>query len=259
MTQLLPVLLINLLAGFLVWLLSVRLRNVAVVDSLWGLMFWFAAVYWFLSLPEFSLRALLILLMVSVWAWRLSIYLTWRNLGEEEDHRYQKIRANNDPGFWWKSLYIIFALQAILAWLASLVIYGAINSGSAFGWFDAVGVCVWLFGMFFETVGDWQLARFKSDEKNQGRVLQTGLWSFTRHPNYFGEFCVWWGIWLMAVGAGAAWTIVSPLLMTVLLLRVSGVTLLEDTIQTRRPEYREYILHTNAFFPWFVKRGKNDA
>ena len=194
-------------------------------------------------------REALILVMVTLWALRLSVYITWRNHGQPEDYRYQEIRANNEPGFRFKSLYIVFVLQAMLAWVISLPLAGAISGQSDIGFLDFAGVALFLVGLFFESIGDLQLSRFRKDPENVGKVLDTGLWRYTRHPNYFGNFTLWWGFYLVALSAGAWWTVVSPLLMTFLLLKVSGVAMLEKDIGARRPRYQQYIRRTNAFFP----------
>ncbi|MDQ1345785.1 MAG: hypothetical protein QG586_1316, partial [Pseudomonadota bacterium] len=131
----------------------------------------------------------------------------------------------------------------------SLPLLAAIHSDAPLGWLDIAGVALWVVGLVFEAGGDWQLARFKADPGNRGRVLDTGFWRYTRHPNYFGDFCVWWGFFLIALAAGGAWSIVGPVLMSVLLLKVSGVALLEKDIGERRPAYRDYVRRTNAFFP----------
>jgi steroid 5-alpha reductase family enzyme len=199
-------------------------------------------------------RAALVLVLVAVWALRLSIYITWRNWGQGEDHRYQAIRARNQPGFAAKSLYLVFGLQALLAWIISVPLYGAILSDTALGWGDALGTGLWAAGFAFEAGGDWQLARFKAQPSNRGKVMDRGLWRYTRHPNYFGEFSIWWGYYAIAVAGGAWWSALGPLVMSVLLLRVSGVTLLEKDIGERRPGYADYIRRTNAFFPGLPKR-----
>jgi len=232
------------------WLASLPLRNVSIVDSLWSLMFLAAAAaYAYLQPGPLGARAVLVLVLVAVWAIRLSAYITWRNRGHGEDFRYQKIRANNDPGFAFKSLYIVFGLQAGLAWVISLPLLAAIDSSVPLGWLDLAGVALWLVGMVFEAGGDWQLARFKADPANRGKVLDSGLWRYTRHPNYFGDFCVWWGLFLVALAGGGWWSVVGPLLMSFLLLKVSGVALLEKDIGERRPAYRDYVRRTSAFFP----------
>jgi steroid 5-alpha reductase family enzyme len=234
---------------FCTWLLSLYKRNVSIVDSLWSMLFALAAMAYAIAGHSFGTRAVLVLGLTAIWALRLSIYITWRNWGHGEDRRYVAIRARNQPHFEWKSLYLIFVLQALLAWVVSMPLLGSILSRTSWGWTDIIGASLWLVGMVFETGGDWQLARFKADPKNRGQVMDRGFWRFTRHPNYFGDFCVWWGLYVIAAGAGAWWSIFSPLLMSTLLMRVSGVTLLEKDIGGRRPGYREYIRRTNAFFP----------
>jgi steroid 5-alpha reductase family enzyme len=232
------------------WLASLRLNDVSIVDSLWSLMFLVAAGTYAMVQPgPLGERAALVLVLVAIWAIRLSAYITWRNRGHGEDFRYRRIRANNEPFFAFKSLYIVFGLQAALAWIVSLPLLAAINSTSPLGWLDAAGVALWGLGLLFEAVGDWQLARFKADPRNHGRVLDHGLWRYTRHPNYFGDFCVWWGFYLIAIAAGGAWSVLGPALMTLLLMRVSGVALLERDIGERRPGYEAYVASTNAFFP----------
>jgi steroid 5-alpha reductase family enzyme len=239
------------LMGFAVlfWLVSLVRNDVSIVDSLWSLMFLLAAAVYASVAEETGPRVAVVLVLAGLWAVRLSAYITWRNHGEPEDFRYQEIRRNNEPGFRFKSLYIVFILQSALAWVICLPLVAAIGGQAAWGVLDYAGIALWAVGMFFESVGDFQLARFRSDPANKGRVLNTGLWRFTRHPNYFGNFTIWWGFYLIALSAGGWWTVISPLLMSFLLLKVSGVALLEKDISGRRPEYREYIERTNAFFP----------
>lgn len=236
-------------AALCTWVMSVYRKNVAIVDSIWSLMFVLAGgVYAFASGPPRA-RTVLVLSLVTVWALRLSIHITRRNRGQGEDPRYRAIRARNQPNFALKSLYLVFLFQALLAWVISLPLLGSLSSSKPLGWLDMAGAALWLLGFIFEAGGDWQLARFSSDPNNKGRVMGTGLWRYTRHPNYFGDFCVWWGLYLIALGAGAWWSIPGPIIMSVLLLRVSGVRLLERDIVQRRPEYADYIRRTNAFFP----------
>ncbi|MFC1778421.1 DUF1295 domain-containing protein [Pseudomonadota bacterium] len=242
-------LLICALVGLVGWLESLKTNLVSGVDSLWSLMFLLISLACFINIGMTTGRPLLVLVLVSIWALRLSFYIAIRSKGEGEDHRYEAIRQNNQPGFRIKSLYIVFGFQALLAWLIALPLAVAIDGSSSLGLLDAFAVVLWLTGMFFEVVGDEQLKRFKADPANQGRVLDTGLWKFTRHPNYFGECLIWWGYFLLAAAAGGWWTILSPMLMTFLLLKVSGVTLLEKDISTRRPAYASYIKRTNAFLP----------
>lgn len=238
-----------LAVGVVAWLFSVAKRNVSFVDSLWSLFFLIAAGVFALAAEPLSERGLLVLALVTLWSLRLSIYITARNWGAEEDYRYQTIRKNNEPGFAFKSLYIVFGLQGVLAWIIALPLLPAITSAGSLGILDAAAAVLWLVGFIFEAGGDYQLSRFKRNPENKGRVLDTGLWRLTRHPNYFGDFCVWWAYYLFAVSAGGWWSVASPILMSILLLKVSGVAMLEKTITNRRPEYADYIRRTNAFFP----------
>jgi steroid 5-alpha reductase family enzyme len=231
------------------WCLSLLKRDVSIVDSLWPLLFLAAAGAYAATVPQPGPRTPLVLALVGIWAVRLSGYLTWRNWGEPEDRRYQKIRRGNEPHFPLKSLYLIFGLQGTLAWIISLPLLAAIAAPGGLTVVDVVGVALWGIGIGFESIADWQLARFKSVPANRGQVMDQGLWRYTRHPNYFGDCCTWWGFYLLALAAGGWWSVVGPLLMSVLLLRVSGVALLEKDIAERRPAYRQYIMRTSAFFP----------
>lgn len=242
-------LLVILAVGVVSWLLSIIKKDVSFVDSLWSLFFLVAAIVFALEAQPLSLKGQLVLALVVIWSLRLSIYITARNWGRPEDYRYQAIRRNNEPGFRFKSLYIVFGLQGVLAWLVALPLLPAITSDATLTPLDLAATLLWLTGFVFEAGGDYQLAAFKAREGSKGRVLNTGLWRYTRHPNYFGDFCIWWSFYLFAVASGGWWSIASPLLMSVLLLKVSGVAMLEKTITSRRPEYADYIRSTNAFFP----------
>lgn len=241
----LPWLLGLALAG---WIVATVRRNVGLVDIVWPLFFLLAAVLLAWRGP-LDTRGTLVVALVAVWALRLAGYLALRNWSAPEDHRYQAIRRRNEPGFTWKSLYLVFGLQALLAWLIAAPLAAALRGNAPIGVSDVAGAALVSFGLAFEAIADAQLARFKADPANAGRVLDRGLWRYTRHPNYFGEFCVWWGFYAIAFGAGGGWTVFSPLLMTLLLLKVSGVALLEKDIGQRRPAYRDYVARTNAFFP----------
>lgn len=240
------------------WVISLVRNDVSIVDSLWSMMFLLMLALYMAVSDTSGPRAWLVLSMVAVWAIRLSAFIAMRNHGEPEDHRYQTIRKNNEPNFRFKSLYIVFGLQAVLAGFIALPLLFAASSAGPLGWLDLIGVTLWFAGMYFEVTGDQQLKNFRADPDNKGRVLNTGLWGITRHPNYFGEFTLWWGYYCLALAAGGWWTILSPLLMSVLLLKVSGVALLESTIQERRPGYAEYVNSTNAFFPG-LPRSKRQA
>ena len=236
-------------AAALTWVVSVVKRNVTIVDTLWSLLFVIGAAVYVATADTPTQRAWLVLGLVSLWGLRLAAYLAWRNRGHEEDRRYQAIRRRNEPNFALKSLWLIFGFQAVLAWVISLPLAGAVAGAAPLGPLDGLGIALWAIGLYFEAVGDWQLARFKSDPANAGQVMDRGLWRYTRHPNYFGDFCVWWGLYLLALSAGAWWSIVGPLIMSFLLLRFSGVRLLERDIGERRPAYAGYVRRTNAFFP----------
>ncbi len=242
-------LIVILIGGVAAWLYSVMRGDVSIADSLWSLFFLLAAlVFAFMSQP-LATRGILVLILIGLWSVRLSAYITVRNHGKPEDYRYQTIRANNEPNFWFKSLFIVFALQGILAWVISMPLLAAITSVAAIGWLDVLAIAVFVLGFVFEAGGDYQLAKFKSDAGNKGKLMDAGLWRYTRHPNYFGDFCIWWAFYLFALATGAWWTVLAPVLMSVLLLKVSGVAMLEKTIADRRPEYESYIERTNAFFP----------
>ena len=242
--------------GLAGWLISIMRKNVTHIDSMWSLFFCISAYTTTLLSSALSSRIVIVLALVSLWALRLCIYLTVRNWGPHEDHRYAKIRQNNEPQFWLKSIYIVFGLQAMLAWVISISLYAAIDSSAALSTLDYLAMVLFLTGFIWEVLADWQLANFKANPQNKGSVLNTGLWRYSRHPNYFGECCIWWAFYLFALATGAWWAIISPILMTVLLLKVSGVSLLESTIIERRPAYADYIRNTNAFFPALPKLPK---
>ncbi len=242
-------------AMVLLWLWSLPLRNASIVDAFWGSAFVLAAWTAALATPGGGARRALALALVTAWGLRLSLHLLRRNAGHGEDPRYAAMRRGHGPRFWWVSLFTVFLLQAALAWVISLPVQVAVVApATPLGPLDALAAALWAVGVAFEAVGDWQLARFRRDPGSRGRVLDTGLWRYTRHPNYFGDACAWWGLGLLGVAAGAPWTLVSPALMTFLLLRVSGVALLEKDIAGRRPAYRDYVARTSPFFPWFPRK-----
>jgi steroid 5-alpha reductase family enzyme len=240
--------------GLIGWVISLIRKNVTHVDSMWSLFFLLAAVTSAVTIPVMSIRATIVLSLVTTWALRLFAYLTWRNWGPHEDSRYVLIRQNNQPHFWLKSIYIIFGLQVMLAWIIASSLIASITNSSNLNLLDTPSIVLIIIGILWETIADWQLTRFKLNLNNKGKVLDTGLWHYSRHPNYFGECLVWWGFYGLALATGAWWTIFSPLIMTLLLLKVSGVSLLESTIIDRRPAYADYIKNTNAFLPSFTKR-----
>jgi steroid 5-alpha reductase family enzyme len=238
------------------WLVSGIVRNASIVDLIWGL--GFVLVAWAVFLrhsleTEFDSAAsvLVPVLLTTIWGLRLSGYLAWRNIGKGEDFRYRSMRERHGRRFFWVSLGTVFGLQGVLMWTVSLPVQATVArpAPDGLGWLAIVGVAVWVVGIVFETAGDVQLARFKAKAANKGKVMDLGLWRYTRHPNYFGDFCVWWGLYLIALDAGHWWTIVGPAAMTALLMKYSGAGLLEKTIVNRRPGYEDYIRRTNTFFP----------
>lgn len=248
-------LLVLLTMAFLTWIVSLVKRDVSIVDSVWPLFFLAAMLFFYLNPSVNGPRSTCALILVGIWSLRLCAYLTWRNWGQPEDRRYQEIRRRNEPNFNFKSLVIIFFFQAVLAWLVSLPILPVLKSGHALGALDWLGIAIFLFGLAFESVADWQMSRFKARPDSRGQVMDQGLWRYSRHPNYFGEFCVWWGFYILALSADAPpWLLISPLLISFLLLKVSGVPLLEKDLLDRRPAYREYQKRTNSFFPGLPKR-----
>jgi steroid 5-alpha reductase family enzyme len=239
-----------LLAMTLLWLVSLRLRDASIVDPFWAPGFSLVTVAYLLADDRFAPRGLLALVLVSLWAARLGIYLLRRNLRSGEDPRYRAMRDRHGHRFGRVSLFTVFWLQAVLLWIISAPLLGSVVSDAPLGAWDALGTALFLVGFLFEALADLQLNRFKADPANAGRVLDTGLWRYSRHPNYFGNAALWWGLYLVAVGGGAWWAAFGPLLMTFLLLRVSGVTLLEKGLVRSRSGYREYVERTSAFVPW---------
>jgi steroid 5-alpha reductase family enzyme len=242
------------------WLLSLPLRDVSIVDPGWGT--GFVMVAWLACALGEGCRGRRLLLgaLVSVWGVRLTLHLIARKLRERrEDPRYAVMRARRGRRFALVSLVTVFLLQGALMWLIALPIEVAAAQPQRLGALDALGGAAWAVGVFFETVGDRQLSRFKADPANAGRVMDRGLWRYTRHPNYFGDFMVWWGIYVVALSTGYAWwTVVSPLVMSTLLMRVSGKQLLERRMR-RRPGYAEYVARTSGFFPLPPRNSGSDG
>jgi steroid 5-alpha reductase family enzyme len=236
-----------------VWLLSLALHDVSIVDVFWGLGFVLIAHAVRATAAGFGPRAWLVTGLVTLWGARLGAYLCWRNWGAGEDYRYQAMRRHYGQRFWLVSLAVVFALQGALMWVISLPVQLAIATPTppVLGPLDALGTALVLVGVGFEAVGDLQLARFKADPANRGRVMDRGLWRYTRHPNYFGDAVVWWGLFCFALTTPShAWTIVGPLVMTWLLTRISGVPLLERKLAKTRAGYPEYVARTSSFVPW---------
>ena len=239
----------------ILWIWSVVIKNASIIDPFWG--FGFVVLVWFyLYNTEVNPRSLFVVSLVTIWGLRLSIFLFIRNMGHGEDFRYQKFREDYGPErYWWVSFFQVFLLQGVLMLIVSAPLLGTLlNAGDgSLGVIDYVIASIWLIGLMFEAGGDYQLTKFKKNPANKGKVLNTGFWKYTRHPNYFGDSVIWWSFGLFALTSGSYYTIIGPILMNLLLLKVSGVALLERTLKKSKPEYEEYVRKTNSFFPWFPK------
>jgi steroid 5-alpha reductase family enzyme len=239
------------------WLVSIALKNVSIVDLFWGIGFVFSATVYFVLTDGIGIRKVLLMVLVLLWGLRLSIYLGWRNIGKGEDFRYREFRRKyGKKHYWWVSYFQTFLLQGILMWMISAPLLGIQYDPlkQELTWLDFAGILIWCIGFIFEAGGDWQLARFKANPENRGRVLNTGFWKYTRHPNYFGDAAVWWGFALLCVSAGSYLPVLGTVLMTALIIKVSGVALLEKSLKADKPEYAEYIGQTSSFIPWFPKK-----
>jgi steroid 5-alpha reductase family enzyme len=253
----LQALLLIILLMSVLWIISVIVKNVSIVDFFWGLGFVIACCFYYLESDGYAPRKLILMTMVTIWGLRLSIYILWRNMGKGEDFRYREFRKKyGENRYWWISFFQTFLLQGVLMWLISSTLLGTQYYGSKtpLGIFDLLGILFWIIGFIFEAGGDLQLARFKANPQNKGKVLSSGLWHYTRHPNYFGDSAVWWGYGLICIASGSYIAALGSVLMTALIIYVSGVVLLEKSLVEQKPQYREYIEKTSAFIPWFPKR-----
>lgn len=253
-----------LIVGFftIVWGISVILKNASIVDIFWGLGFVLVNGFYFFTTSGYSVLRTITVVLVTLWGLRLSAHIFYRNLGKPEDYRYQEFRRNyGEKRYWWFSFFQVFLLQGTLVWLISAPLL-AINFFSAENtiWPVAIlGILVWIVGFTFEAGGDWQLARFKANPANKGKLLTTGFWKYTRHPNYFGDAAVWWGFAVLSIASGCSLPVLSSVLMTWLIVKVSGVSLLERTMKNTKPGFEDYIKKTNSFLPWFPKRIKSQS
>ncbi len=239
------------------WVISIFLKNVSIVDLFWGFGFVVSAIVYFIYSDGYEARKILLLILVSIWGLRLSIYLAWRNIGKGEDFRYAQFRKNyGEHRYWWISFFQTFLLQGILMWLISAPLLGAMyySGNASMGILDFLGIAFWIIGISFEAGGDFQLAKFKSNPQNKDKVLNTGFWKYTRHPNYFGDSSVWWGYGLICLGAGCYFPVLGSILMTALIIKVTGVAMLEKSLKDKKPQYLEYIEKTSSFIPWFPKK-----
>jgi steroid 5-alpha reductase family enzyme len=250
-------LLVIMIMMSVLWIFSVIFKNVSIVDLFWGAGFVMTAGFYFLNTNGFESRKIILLILVAVWGLRLSGYLTRRNWRKGEDFRYREFRKKyGEKRYWWISFFQTFMLQGILMWLISAPLLGAQYFGhdKNLGILDIIGIFFWITGVVFEAGGDYQLAAFKANPSNKGKVLDTGFWHYTRHPNYFGDSSVWWGYGFICFGAGSYIPVLGSLLMTLMIIKVSGVVLLEKSLKDQKPQYKDYIEKTSSFLPWFPKK-----
>jgi steroid 5-alpha reductase family enzyme len=241
----------------ILWIVSVIIKNVSIVDLFWGFGFVLSSSLYFILSDGNLTRKILVMTIVTIWGLRLSIYLAWRNKDKGEDFRYREFRMKyGEKRYWWISYFQTFLLQGILMWLISAPLLGAqfFGTDKPVGILDYIGLGLWIIGILFEAGGDFQLAIFKANPLNKGKVLNTGFWRYTRHPNYFGDSAVWWGFGSFCLAAGSYSPALGSVLMTSMIIKVSGVALLEKSLKEQKPEYKEYIEKTSAFLPWFPKK-----
>lgn len=240
------------------WAISFALRDASIVDIFWGIGFAIIAVISYLATDGYPVRRVLITALALIWGIRLGAHIFFRNRGKGEDYRYKAMRKRHGARFPLVSLLTVFGLQGLLMWIISMPLQLAQipKEPARLTVLDFIGASIWAIGFLFEAIGDWQLKRFKADPSNKGKVMDSGLWAYTRHPNYFGDALLWWGFYIIAATTSEGrWTILSPLIMTFLLMKVSGVALLEKRLSKTKPEYQDYVRRTSAFFPWFPKKG----
>ena len=241
----------------ILWIWSVYLKDVSIIDIFWGLGFVILNMFYVFNSGDLTSRKILLLVLVSVWGLRLSIYLAYRNIGKGEDFRYQEFRRKFGPKrYWWLSYFQAFLLQGALMILISITLLGMSFTSQlkTLSTLDYIGIGIWLIGFVFEAGGDYQLMRFKKNTNNKGTLLITGFWKYTRHPNYFGDAVVWWSYGIFSISAGAYWQVIGSILMTLLIINISGVTLLEKSLKQTKTTYSDYIDKTSSFFPWFQKK-----
>lgn len=239
-----------LVAMTLLWLLSLLIQDASIIDIFWGTGFVIVGWAYFLMSSSDGIRSWLLIIPVSVWGLRLTLHLAKRNIGKGEDFRYQRWREEEGKRWWWLSYIRVFLLQGLIMWIVSISLAATLfYSNSLPDMLNYVALLLWFIGFVFEAGSDWQLMTFRSNPDNAGKVLNTGFWRYSRHPNYFGDAVQWWAFYVIALGTGAWWTIISPIIMTFLLTRVSGVPMLEHSLKKRKPAYQEYVEKTSAFFP----------
>ncbi len=249
---------VALACALALWLASIPLRDVSIIDMFFALIIVAITLTAFALAPAYNTLQWVLLAMVLLWALRITAHLIGRNWGHGEDPRYTRLRSwvNNERAFIWLSLRQVFLLQAVVLWLASLPVQVGLFAGtSEIGLLAMLGSLLWLLGLVVETVADAQLRRFRAQPENRGTVLCTGLWRYSRHPNYFGELCVWWGIWLVACEVPLGWlTVIGPLAYSYLVVNVTGQKTLDKKLAREKPGYAEYMARTSGLIPLPPKR-----
>lgn len=247
-------------AVLLLWAISIPLRDVSIIDMFFAVILFAITAVSFVLGAGVPARKQLLLVLVGLWALRITVHLVRRNWGHGEDPRYSKLRGwvKDDRSFVWLSLRKVFLLQGIVIWFVSLPVQVAqvYAAPATLGWFAWLGAALWLAGFVFESVADHQLIRFRAEPANQGKVLQTGLWKYSRHPNYFGELCVWWGLFLIACDNVAGFlTVIGPLLYSYLIINVTGQRTLDKKLSREKPGYADYMQRTSGLVPLPPKRA----
>jgi|SRR6056297_919615 len=232
------------------FIVSLILKRNDVADIGWGLGFVFLSLVAFFISEKSGNRAILVNFLVTLWGIRLATHVYLRNKGKEEDYRYKKWRKDWGKWFYLRSYLQVYLLQGLFLFLISLpVLIINKNPGELFNLLDLLGVLIWVIGFYFEVVGDHQLKEFIKNRKNKGKIMEEGLWKYTRHPNYFGEVLGWWGIWIIALSVPfGLWTIVGPIVITFLILKVSGIPMLEKRLE-QKPGFEEYKKRVSKFIP----------
>jgi steroid 5-alpha reductase family enzyme len=256
-TLLLNGFLISLIPLVLLWLVSIKIKNVSIIDAYWGTGFIILNGFYLFYSGNINPQTVLVFSLLAVWGIRLSLYLLWRNWGKGEDYRYQQFRMDYGPErYWWFSFFQVFLLQGSLVVVVSLPVLATIfySTSTSLSIYDYIVSAIWMVGFFFESVADYQLTQFKRRKPEKGQILNHGLWKYSRHPNYFGNAVIWWAFGFFAIINGQYLTLIGPLIMNWLLLKVSGVSMLERTLVNTKPKYEEYSRTTNAFIPWFPKK-----
>lgn len=262
MYQIIQIVIPMLLFMTLIWIISLIRKDASIVDRFWGILFIFLSVLYLKAEDAIHWRSGLIFSLVIIWGTRLSIHIHLRNRNHGEDIRYKRMRKEHKQAFWWYSYFSVFLFQGFLATVISLPLYFSfsVENTGPISVFDIAGLLFWLTGFIFEAGGDWQLNQFKKNPANKGKLLTTGFWAQCRHPNYFGDACLWWGYFLFALNTEWGWlTIISPIIMSYFLRYVSGVTLLERDLKKSKPNYKDYISNTPAFIPKFIHPKRKES